>query len=156
MGFRSNHELMAYFFVPFSPPISIISNRGLSLLEAKLSPRPYQAAANMGIERDPVTPNVTGRLRDYRPEQLGQEFDLGCDPRGYQRKDKVAAVAKCPTCHKEVALVAETEEWERRANATWEHAGWGSATGVCCDNLIVELSNGYEVFPLPTRRIDRN
>jgi hypothetical protein len=128
------------------------------MLEAKLSPRLYQEGSSMGIEREPVTPDEarTGPLRDYRPEQLGQEFDRGYDPHGYQRKEKVAAVAKCPMCHKEVALVAETEEWEQRENAAWEHAGWGSAAGVCCDNLIVEFSNGYEVYPLPVTRIDRN
>jgi hypothetical protein len=124
------------------------------MLEAKLSPHLYRAAANMGTERASVNADAarTGPSRDYRPEQLGQEFDCGYDPYGYQRKEKVAAVAKCPTCHKEVALVAETEEWEQREDATWEHIGWGSATGLCCGNLIVELSNGYEVYSLPARK----
>jgi hypothetical protein len=106
-------------------------------------------------EREPVNPVAAslGPSRDYRPAQFGLEFDRGYDANGYQRKEKVAAVAKCPTCHKEVALVAETEEWEQREDATWEHVGWGPATGVCCDNLIVKFSNGYEVYPLPPRRI---
>jgi hypothetical protein len=112
--------------------------------------------ASMGIsEREPVNLGAArpGPSRDYRPEEFGQEFDHEYDANGYQRKEKVAAVAKCPTCHKEVALVAETEEWEQREDATWEHVGWGPATGVCCDNLIVEFPNGYEVYPLPPRRI---
>ena len=84
-------------------------------------------------------------------------LDAGVDPSrynpdGYQRKEKVAAVTKCPTCHMEVALVAETEEWEERDDATWEHVGWGPAAGVCCGNLIVEFPNSYEVYPLPGRR----
>jgi hypothetical protein len=112
----------------------------------------------MGMERERAISDAARPhpLRDYRPEELGQEFDRGYNPNGYQLKEKVAAVAKCPTCHKEIALVAETEEWEQREDATWEHAGWGPATGVCCDNLIVEFSNGYEVHPLPPRLIGRD
>jgi hypothetical protein len=109
----------------------------------------------MATKREPVNPGAArpGPSRDYWPEEFGQEFDRGYDANGYQRKEKVAAIAKCSTCHKDVALVAETEEWEQREDATWEHVGWGPATGVCCDNLIVKFSNGYEVYPLPTRRI---
>ncbi len=58
--------------------------------------------------------------------------------------------------HDDVALIAETEEWEQGEDATWEHAGWGPATGVCCDNLIIEFSSGYEVHPLPAIRIRRD
>lgn len=108
----------------------------------------------MGTERAPVNAEAArpGPSRDHRPQELGQEFDRGFDVGGYQRKHRVATIAKCPTCHQEVALVAETEEWERREDATWEHAGWGQASGVCCDNLIVQSSNGYEVYPLPAIR----
>jgi hypothetical protein len=98
------------------------------------------------VNQDPANPCPS---RAYRPEELGQEFDHGYDANGYQRKKKVAAVANCPTCHEEVALVAETEEWEQREDGIWEHVGYGPASGVCCDNLIVELSNGFEVYPLP-------
>src|SRR5260370_25975759 len=110
----------------------------------------------MGTQRESTNPDAPGPnpRRDYRLEELGQEFDRGYNPNGYQRKEKVAAVAKCPTCHKEIPLVAETEEWEQREDATWEHVGWGQATGVCCDNLIVEVSNGYEVYPLPPNTLE--
>jgi hypothetical protein len=112
----------------------------------------------MGTQRDPSNPDASrpSPSRDYRPEQLGQEFDQGYNPHGYQRKEKVAAVAKCPTCQKELALVARTEEWEQRDDASWEHASWGPASGVCCDNLIVEFSEGYEVYPLPPRKTSRD
>ncbi len=112
----------------------------------------------MGIEKQRRNPDAarTGPSRAYRPEELGQEFDHGYNPHGYQRKEKVAAVTKCPTCHMEVALVAETEEWEERDDATWEHVGWGPAAGVCCDNLIVELPDGYEVYPLPPKKTGRD
>jgi hypothetical protein len=105
-------------------------------------------------QREPVESGAPrpGPARAYRPEQLGQEFDLGYDPNGYQRKQKVAAVAQCPTCRKEVVLVAETEEWERQDDGTWKHIGWEAPAGVCCNNLIVEFSNGYEVYPLPPKR----
>jgi hypothetical protein len=110
----------------------------------------------MGIQRQAFIPDVArlGPWRAYQPEELGQEFDRGYDSNRYQRKEKVAAVAKCSTCHKEIALVAETEEWEQREeDATWEHVGWGPATGVCCGNLIVEFSKGYEIYPLPAGSI---
>ncbi len=115
----------------------------------------------MGTQKKRTNPDAANSNRQpnskrqpyYRPEELGQEFDRGYNPNGYQLKEKVTAFTKCPTCHKDVALVAETDEWEQRDDATWEHAGWGPATGVCCDNLIVELSSGYEVYPLPPRRI---
>ena len=112
----------------------------------------------MGTQRQAVTPDAArlGPWRAYRPEELGQEFDRGYDSNCHQRREKVAAVAKCPMCHKEIALVAETEEWEQREDATWEHVGWGPASGVCCDNLIVELPDGYEVYPLPPRKITPN
>jgi hypothetical protein len=106
----------------------------------------------MGSEKKRNNPDAPspGPFRHYRPEELGHEFDHGYNPQGYQRKEKVAVLAKCPTCHKEVALVAETEEWEQRDDATWEHVGWGPASGVCCDNLIVQFTNGYEIYPLPS------
>jgi hypothetical protein len=109
----------------------------------------------MGIKRERANPDAAkpNRPGDYRPEELGREFDRGYTPHGYQLKEKVTAIAKCPTCQKDIALVAKTEEWEQREGATWEHAGWGPASGVCCDNLIVEFSNGYEVYPLPPRKI---
>ncbi len=56
--------------------------------------------------------------------------------KGYQRKKKVAAVGKCPTCHKEIALIAETEEWEQRDDMTWEHVSWGPAIGVRRDHSV--------------------
>ncbi len=123
-------------------------------MKAKLSPYYYRTAASMGTKRAPVSPDAarSGPSSDYRPEELGQEFDCGYNFHGYQRKEKVAAVAQCPTCHKEIALFAETEEWEQRDDATWKHVGWGPAAGVCCGNLIVEFPNCYEVYPLPGRR----
>ena len=112
----------------------------------------------MGSKKERNNPDALrpGPSRGYRPEELGQEFDYGYGPRGYQRKEKVAAIAKCPTCHKDIPLVAETEEWEQREDATWEHVGWGPATGVCCGNLIVEFSEGYEVYPLPAASITQD
>jgi hypothetical protein len=74
---------------------------------------------------------------------LNQDQDLSLD----------STVAKCPTCHREVALVAQTEEWEQQENGTWDHVGWGSATSVCCNNLIVEFPDGFEVYPLPAKKI---
>jgi hypothetical protein len=108
----------------------------------------------MGTQRQSVIsdPALLGPCRDHRPEELGLEFDRGYDSTLYQRKEKVVAIVRCPTCHKEIALVAETEEWEQREDATWEHVGWGAATGVCCGNLIVEFSKDYEVYPLPDER----
>jgi hypothetical protein len=120
---------------------------------------PYPATerwvASMGTEGERVNLDAArlGPSRDYRPEELGREFDNGYDANRYQRKEKVAVVTKCPACHKDVALVAETEEWEQREDGTWEHAGWGPATGVCCDNLIVEFPDGFEVYPLPPKKI---
>ena len=112
----------------------------------------------MSTERAPGNAEAArvGPSGDYRPEELGQEFDRGYDPGGYRRKQRAVAVAKCPTCHKVIALVAETEEWEQREDATWEHVGWGPASGVCCDNLIVEFPDGYEIYPLPPQRTGRN
>jgi len=88
---------------------------------------------------------------DYRPDQVGQEFDLGYDVDGYQRKERVAAVVECPTCQTRVVLVAETEEWEQREDGTWQHSGWGPANGVCCDNLIVDFCDSREVYRLPPK-----
>ena len=37
---------------------------------------------------------------------------------------------------------------------TFSSGGWGPASGVCCDNLIVEFPDGYEIYPLPPRRTE--
>lgn len=81
--------------------------------------------------------------------KLGTVKRLGFDAEGYERRERVGAIAECPDCGNEVALVQETEEWTQRKDGRWRHSSYGPAMGTCCGNLIVDSFEGCEVYRLP-------
>lgn len=80
-------------------------------------------------------------------ESWAWEKDLGFDADGFQRKQACQGIGRCPTCGKDVELVAETEEWVER-DGRKVHNSYGPACGVCCDVLIVDSWDGCSAYDL--------
>lgn len=83
---------------------------------------------------------------------LGEVTDHGFDGEGYQRLERVGAIAECPNCGEEVCLLQETEAWVESENGKWLHSEWSPAMGVCesCDLLLVDDWDGccaYDLSP---------
>jgi hypothetical protein len=77
------------------------------------------------------------------------EKDDGFDEDGYQQKYVMAGIATCPTCDKDVELVAETEEWsEDDKTGRWLHSSYGPGMGFCCGNLVVDTHEGTFCYQL--------
>ena len=78
---------------------------------------------------------------------LGTVKNNGFDPEGYERRERLDAIADCPRCGQEVECWAETDEWRRHGNGSsglWVHSEYGGAMGVCetCNLLIAEFPDG--------------
>ena len=70
------------------------------------------------------------------------------DADGYERREACLAVAECPTCGRDVELIAETEQWVEDDDGRWLHDGYVPATGECCEVLIADWWEGCFVFAL--------
>jgi hypothetical protein len=92
--------------------------------------------------------------------KLGTVKRLGYDDKGYERRERLDAIAECPKCGAEIECWADTEEWTRDydisdptvpAKGYWIHSQYGGAQGVCeaCRILIADcLSDGFRCFNL--------
>jgi hypothetical protein len=89
--------------------------------------------------------------RVVRP--LGTIVSVTWDADGYERRERVEAIAECPTCGRDVELVADTEAWQFRGGR-WRHTEYGPATGECCDLVIVDSFDRCIVLDF-TRRARR-
>jgi hypothetical protein len=70
--------------------------------------------------------------------RLGQVLSRTWDSKGYERRERIDAVCECPRCHKEIELVAETEEWVAMPDGRWRHNSYDCAPhGECCGLVIV-------------------
>jgi hypothetical protein len=83
----------------------------------------------------------------------------------YEHREIVGAIAKCPTCGRDVELLSDTDGWEeleppaalRRAAyanrqplpKVWLHDGYGPDMGECCGDLIVDSFDGCKVYSRP-------
>ncbi len=82
--------------------------------------------------------------------ELGTVKKHGLDDKGYERRERLDAIADCPRCGKEVECWAETEEWTQNGDE-WRHSEYGGAMGTCedCGLLIADtISDGFQVFDL--------
>jgi hypothetical protein len=84
------------------------------------------------------------------PLTLGQLSKNEFDDEGFERRERVGALADCPQCGAEIGLMQQTEEWSETPDGRWQHSGWGPAMGVCekCGLLIVDSWDGCEVYDL--------
>ena len=72
----------------------------------------------------------------------------------YEKRREVTATVICK-CGKEVELEAETDEWIEADDGTWEHSGFGPASGECdCGRIYVETFEGiFLLTPKGDRRV---
>ncbi len=80
--------------------------------------------------------------------KLGTVKNHGFDAEGYERCERLEALAECPKCGKEVECWADTEAWLKKGGK-WFHSEYGGAQGVCekCHLLIADcLSDGFLTF----------
>jgi hypothetical protein len=82
-------------------------------------------------------------------EQQGWVKDHGFDSENHQRKEACLGLADCPTCGKEIELVADTESWTfDDMSGKWLHQDYSPAIGACCGNLIVDSFEGCCIYSL--------
>jgi hypothetical protein len=76
--------------------------------------------------------------------RLGEVLSKTFDTKGYERRVRVEAIAACPMCGKDVAMLSETEEWRQEKNGPrWLHQSYDCcSTGECCGQVII--FNGLE------------
>lgn len=81
--------------------------------------------------------------------QIGTVIDHGFDETGHERRERVDAIAECPTCGKEVELLADTEEWRQGEDHRWHHSEYaGCAMGECCGMVLIDTYDGAFVLNL--------
>ena len=72
----------------------------------------------------------------------------------FEYRERVDAIAECPVCGDEVALLAETDGWEEagRISGTlirrWRHTSYGPAAAEHCGKLIADWWEGTFVYDL--------
>lgn len=60
---------------------------------------------------------------------------MSYDRDGYERREEVAGTFHCLDCGAEVALLAETEEWQQDADGRWSHLHFGMPSAECCGHV---------------------
>lgn len=98
---------------------------------------------------------------------MGYVIREGFDRDGYERRERLEAVAVCPKCGADVPMWAETDEWTRvqdgnvpathngtrwTAGRGWVHSGYGPPTGFCCGLLFVDEFGRGKVLDLEAAR----
>lgn len=70
----------------------------------------------------------------------------------FEYREQVQAIASCPVCGNDVALLAETDGWTQGrkigARRFWRHDSYGPAAAECCGKLIADWWEGTFVFDL--------
>jgi hypothetical protein len=82
-------------------------------------------------------------------DQLGTVKLLGLDKDGYERRERLEAIAECPTCGEDVELWSDTTAWvevKEHGRTYWRHSEYGPAAGDCCDKAIVSWWEGTFVI----------
>lgn len=75
----------------------------------------------------------------------------------FEYRERIDAIAECPVCHEDVALLAETDAWGQsnliqivkgRRTKVWQHEGYGPAAAEHCGKLIADWWEGTFVYNL--------
>lgn len=76
--------------------------------------------------------------------KIGHVKNIGFDPTGRERRERLEAIAECPKCGAEIGCWSETEAWTESRDGRWLHSEYGGAHGECetCRVLIAEQPDG--------------
>lgn len=72
----------------------------------------------------------------------------------FEHREKILAIARCPVCGDEVALLAETDGWVEAGinSGRWRHESYGPAAAEHCGKIIADWWEGTFVFDLEDGR----
>lgn len=73
--------------------------------------------------------------------QLGTIKYHGFDDEGYERYERLDAIAECPICGEDVECWADTDSWTM-IKGQWRHSEYGGAHGGCCGLAFCSMPDG--------------
>lgn len=89
--------------------------------------------------------------------QITRRWSQFDDDGVFEYREQVQAIAQCPVCGVEVALLAETDAWAEtkaiipvrgKRQRLWKHDGYGPAAAEHCGKLIADWWEGTFVYDL--------